>query len=95
MVTSFKRMIESIKIVNQKFLNRSDAWIRVFTEVSAVQGIVKSLLISSSVSIGGLLLFTGDFLVTFYAFLSLLCNTIFMLAIYKLLGWTLGAIEAV
>ena len=84
-----------------------DIYVRAYTEVAAVNGITQSLIISSCVAIAGLLLFTGmlaslskvivsgNVIVSIIATIILVANIIFLLAFYQLMGWTLGAIEAV
>ena len=74
---------------------RSDIWIRVFTEIVAVEGVKKGLIVSSSVAIGGLILFTGNVFVSIIASVVLIGNIMYMLAFYQIIGWELGAIEAV
>lgn len=73
----------------------SDVWVRVFTEVAAVNGIQQGLAISCAIAIAGLLLFSGNIIVSFLALIVLITNVVFMLAFYKFMNWDIGIIEAV
>ena len=72
-----------------------DVWVRVFTEVVAVDGIVYGVTVSAIVALGCLAVFTGNVLVALLAVKSIAANIVTMLALYQLWGWSLGAIEAI
>jgi len=67
----------------------------VFTEISAVNGIEQGIAISSTVALLGLLIFTRNILVSLLAAICLIINIVMVLAVYWLMGWMLGAIEAI
>lgn len=73
----------------------SDTWIRVFTEVAAVNGIQQGLLISCAIAVLGLVIFSGNIIVALMATIVLIVNIIMMLAFYKIMDWDIGIIEAV
>ena len=73
----------------------SDVWVRIFTEVAAVNGIQQGLAVSCAVATAGLLLFSGNIIVSFLAMIVLIMNVVFMLAFYKFMDWDIGVIEAV
>lgn len=66
-----------------------------YTEIVAVQGVERGLIVSSIVAVIGLVLFTGNIIVSIIASIVLVINIMYMLAFYQLIGWELGAIEAV
>ena len=73
----------------------SDLWVRVFTEVVAVNGIKYGVIVATVVAMLCLVLFTGNIFVAMLAVASIGANVLTMLALYSLWGWTLGAVEAI
>jgi hypothetical protein len=73
----------------------SDMWIRVFTEVVAVNGIYYGVILTAIVLVLCLAFFTDNVIVSLLAMLSIGGNLVVMLALYEVWGWTLGAIEAI
>jgi len=98
----FKKWEQLVQEINSqlpetvnKCFQISDVWVRVFTEIVAVQGVEKGLIVSSLVALIGLIIFTGNIIVSLIAAIVLSANIIYMLAFYQLIGWSLGAIEAI
>jgi len=76
-------------------IETTDLWMRVITEVVAVYNIIYGLCVSSGVAIVGTLLFTGNLVLTALVTLTLIGTVVCSLAFFHLMGWTLGAIEAI
>lgn len=73
----------------------SDLWVRVFTELVAVNGVVTSIVVSIAVALASLVFFTGNIVVALLATLSICANIVMTLALYDLWGWSLGVVEAI
>lgn len=73
----------------------SDVWVRVLTEVGAVNGVIYGVVISSVIALVCLLIFTSNFLVALLAIFSQIATMFSTLAMYWLAGWTMGVIEAI
>ena len=72
-----------------------DLWVRAVTEVSAVKGVASSVALSASVALLCLVAATRNLRLSSLAAVTVLSEVLLMLALYKLMGWDLGAIEAI
>lgn len=73
----------------------SNEWIRVVTEVVAVDNIVKGLIVSTTVAVIGALFFTLNVVIAGLVFVVLLGTILSSLAFFRMMGWSLGIVEAI
>jgi PERQ amino acid-rich with GYF domain-containing protein len=73
----------------------SNEWIRVVTEVVAVDNIVKGLIVSTTVAVLGALFFTLNVVIAGLVFVVLLGTILSSLAFFRIMGWELGIVEAI
>jgi len=72
-----------------------DIWIRMATEIAAVEGTKLAILIATSFAVGAIVVFTGNLVVALLALISLIAIVVTVLAVFTLSGWTLGIVEAI
>lgn len=70
-------------------------WSRAWMETSLVQGIVGGLAFSSAVALVSLVAVVGNVITSLFATLVIIVNIAVVLGLFWLLGWSLGAIEAI
>lgn len=73
----------------------SEEWMRVVTEVVAVQSILQGLVISTTVAVMGALFFTHNIIIAAHVLLVLIGTIVSSLAFFRLMGWELGIVEAI
>lgn len=72
-----------------------DLWPRMQTEVDAVSGTTRSLIIAVSCAFLSILFFTGDIMLSSLTTASLFSILSSLLAVIWYLGWSIGAVEAI
>jgi len=65
------------------------------TEVQAVRGVIWGVVVAALISLLSLLAFTSNVLVALLALMSQLATVFSMLALYYLMGWQMGVVEAI
>jgi hypothetical protein len=80
--------------INQAFQTNWQ-WSRAWMETSLVRGIVGGLAFSSAVALLSLIVVVGNVVTSLFATLVIIVNICVVLALFWLLGWQLGAIEAI
>ncbi len=78
-----------------EFFEASWVWIDAFTEVVAVNSIVSALVLSTSVAILFVVLFTGNVIVGGFALATISASLFVVMGIFKLIGWKIGVAEAI
>lgn len=73
----------------------SPIWLRMMTEVQAVRGVIWGVIVAALISLLSLLAFTSNVLVALLALMSQLATVFSMLALYYLMGWQMGVVEAI
>lgn len=73
----------------------SPIWLRMMTEVQAVRGVIWGVVVAALISLVSLLAFTSNVLVALLALMSQLATVFSMLALYFLMGWQMGVVEAI
>jgi len=97
----FKQWKTFINSINDKYpptlkygFPTTNAWRIMITEIVAVNGITFGLIVATTVALGSVLLFTLNIFISLIAIISILGNILCVLAFFQLVGWTLGAVEA-
>lgn len=70
-------------------------WSRAWMETSLVQGIVGGLAFSSIVALASLIIVVGNVITSLFATAVIVVNISVVLGLFWLMGWNLGAIEAI
>lgn len=95
----WQEAINAINANSSRFLGpafqTSDEWLRVVTEVVAVDNIEKGLIVSTTVAVLGALFFTHNVIIAGLVFVVLLGTILSSLAFFRLMGWELGIVEAI
>ncbi len=73
----------------------SDSWIRMFTEVIAVDGTVFAVLTVGFVALLSMYVFTGSFRVSVLSIMTVTLILVFILACFQWLQWPIGIVEAI
>jgi len=67
-----------------------DVWVRMATEIAAVEGTMLAIIIATAFAVGAIVVFTGNVVVALLALVSLLAIVVSVLAVFTLAGWSLG-----
>lgn len=74
----------------------SRVYMRVFTEVYAVNSLTYSVVVATLVSLVLIIVFTGNLIVSLLAiFTGLVSSTLVSFGMFYIIGWTVGAVEAI
>jgi hypothetical protein len=70
-------------------------WIRMFTEVSAVNGTLYAIIVIAVTAFVAIAIFTGHIRISIVVVYTVLCILATIMALFLALGWTIGIVEAV
>ena len=76
-------------------LTSCDLWPRMVTEVEAVEGTTRSLVIAVTCAFLSILFFTGDISLSILTTATLMSILASLLAVLRAFGWSIGAVEAI
>jgi hypothetical protein len=73
----------------------SDVWVRILTEQAAVRSVITGVAAATCTSFAAILLFTGNWLISFLVLLTLACTVCTTIGLFWVFGWDFGIVEAI
>ncbi|XP_031555495.1 protein dispatched homolog 3-like [Actinia tenebrosa] len=89
-----KTQVQDVAELQSAFHTSSD-WVHMYMEIVAVNGAIYGIVFSLVLCTAAVIIFTGHLVLSFIVILTILGVLCFVVAIFYLLGWHLGAIEAI
>lgn len=78
-----------------KAFQTSETWVQVFTEVTAVNGVIYGILVAAALTLLSVFLFTGSPILTGLTIAVLLEIVFCVMGFLWIVGWSLGGVEAI
>jgi hypothetical protein len=92
-VTSQRNDLQAADVA--KVRHTTDVWVRMITEREAISGSKQAIIIAALSAVGTIFLFTGDVQLSALTFFNLMAIVTCELALFHLIGWKLGVVEAI